>query len=190
MRRRSRGFTLIELLVTISMVGILAAIGTVSMTPLLQKQRLAQGAQQVEQVIRKAQQTAMTQSRPVYLRFAPGMNYTLVVGDPCKPDLKATPLVDSANPRIDAIITENLPSEVSTALSTLDDGTCPAPSNPQDLDKDTAKPNILTFDAQGKVLNNNAGRYVRLRSTAAGNNFGNYDVYVVTILGDVGTAKS
>jgi prepilin-type N-terminal cleavage/methylation domain-containing protein len=190
MRRRSRGFTLIELLVAISMAGILAAIGTVSLTPLLLKQRLAQGAQQIEQIIRKAQQTAMTQSRPVHLRFAPGTSYILIVGDPCKPDLKATPLVDSANPRIGAVITENLPSEVSMTLTTLDDGTCPVPTNVQDLDKDTAKPNILTFDAQGKVLNNNAGRYIRLRSTAAGNNFGNYDVYVVTILGDVGTAKT
>jgi type IV fimbrial biogenesis protein FimT len=63
MQRRNNGFTLTEALVTITMIGIMASISVASLQPLQQKQRLAQAAQQVEQAIRKAQQTAIARSQ-------------------------------------------------------------------------------------------------------------------------------
>jgi prepilin-type N-terminal cleavage/methylation domain-containing protein len=194
MRRRNSGFTLIEMLITVSMAGILAAITTVSIQPQLQKRRLIEGSQQIEQIIRRAQQTAITRSRTTYILFNPGNTYTFVIGDPCKPDTKATPLVDNpANDRIQSVSTENLPTDVNivatVAANSLNDGTCPAPVvGSQDLDLNTAKPNILAFDFQGRVMNNNAGnRYIRLQHAVG--NFGNYDTYILTVLGDIGTVK-
>ena len=195
MRRRSNGFTLIEMLITVSVAGILAAITTASIQPQLQKRRLIEGSQQIEQIIRKAQQTAITRARTTYIQFNPGNTYTFVVGDPCKPDTKATPLVDNpASDRIQSVSTENLPTDVNivapaATANSLSDGTCPAPvAGSQDLNLNTAKPNILAFDFKGRVMNNNAGnRYIRLQHAVG--NLGNYDTYILTTLGDIGTVK-
>jgi prepilin-type N-terminal cleavage/methylation domain-containing protein len=195
MHRRNNGFTLIEMLITVSMAGILAAMTTASIQPLLQKRRLNEGSQQIEQIIRKAQQTAITRARTTYIQFAPGNTYTFVVGDPCRPDTKATPLVDNpAIDRIQSVSTENLPDGVNivaptNAVNALDDKTCPAPvAGSQDLNLNTPKPNILAFDFKGRVMNSNAGnRYIRLQHAVG--NFGNYDTFVLTVLGDIGTVK-
>jgi prepilin-type N-terminal cleavage/methylation domain-containing protein len=198
MRRRSNGFTLIEMLVTISMAGILAAITTASIQPQLQKRRLIEGSQQIEQIIRKAQQTAITKARTTYIQFNlnPVNTYTFVVGDPCRPDTKATPLVDNpAIDRIQSVSTENLPDGVNivapaVAANALNDGVCPAPvAGSQDLNLNIPKPNILAFDFKGRVMNNNAGnRYIRLQHAVG--NFGKYDTFVLTVLGDIGTVQS
>ncbi|MGA7955179.1 MAG: type II secretion system protein [Gloeobacterales cyanobacterium] len=193
MHRRNNGFTLIEVLVTVSIAGILAAITTVSIQPQLQKRRLIEGSQQIEQIIRKAQQTAITRARTTYILFNPGNTYTFVVGDPCKPDIKATPLVDDpTSDRIQSVTTENLPTDVNivATANSPTDGVCPTPTGAQDLNVNTPKPNILAFDFQGRVMNNNAGsRYIRLQLNPVGN-FGNYDTYILTVLGDIGTVKS
>jgi prepilin-type N-terminal cleavage/methylation domain-containing protein len=171
MQRRNNGFTLTEALVTITMIGIMASISVASLQPLQQKQRLAQAAQQVEQAIRKAQQTAIARSQRVYLEFNPdNTSYTLKSGDPCTGVTAA-------------LLTETLPYQiqVNTSIpggSTLNTGGCPGASNM-----------LLPFNFQGMVLNSNAGRFLRLNSTAPGSSFGNYDVYILTELGDVGTAK-
>jgi prepilin-type N-terminal cleavage/methylation domain-containing protein len=194
MRRRTNGFTLIEMLIAVSMIGILAAATTASILPQLQKRRLIEGSQQIEQIIRKAQQTAITRARTTYIQFSPGNTYTFVVGDPCRPDTKATPLVDNpAIDRIQSVSIENLPTDVNivatVAANSLTDDKCPAPVvGSEDRDLDTAKPDILAFDYKGRVMNNNAGnRYVRLQHAVG--NFGNYDTYVLTTLGDIGTVK-
>jgi prepilin-type N-terminal cleavage/methylation domain-containing protein len=194
MRRRSNGFTLIEMLVAVSMIGILAAMTTASIQPQLQKRRLIEGSQQIEQIIRKAQQTAMARARTTYIQFNPGNTYTFVVGDPCKPDTKATPLVDNpAIDRIQSVSIENLPADVNiitvAAPNALDDGLCPAPAaGSQDRPLNTPKPNILAFDFKGRVMNSNSGnRYIRLQHAVG--NFGNYDTYVLTSLGEIGTVK-
>jgi prepilin-type N-terminal cleavage/methylation domain-containing protein len=194
MRRRSDGFTLIEMLVAVSMIGILAAMTTASIQPQLQKRRLIEGSQQIEQIIRKAQQTAMARARTTYVQFAPGNTYIFVVGDPCKPDTRATPLIDNpAIDRIQSVSTENLPDQVNiisiAAPNALDDGLCPAPiAGSQDRLLNTPKPNILAFDFKGRVMNNNTGnRYIRLQHAVG--NFGNYDTYVLTTLGEIGTVK-
>jgi prepilin-type N-terminal cleavage/methylation domain-containing protein len=194
MRRKNNGFTLIETLITVSMAGILAAITTISIQPQLQKRRLIEGSQQIEQIIRKAQQTAITRARTTYIRFSPGNTYTFVVGDPCQPDTQATPLVDNpAIDRIQSVSTENLPADVNivatAAANSLSDSVCPIPTGAQDLAANTPKPNTLAFDFKGRVMNNNAGnRYIRLQHAVG--NFGNYDTYILTTLGDIGTVKS
>jgi prepilin-type N-terminal cleavage/methylation domain-containing protein len=194
MRRRTNGFTLIEMLIAVSMIGILAAATTASILPQLQKRRLIEGSQQIEQIIRKAQQTAITRARTTYIKFSPGNTYTFVVGDPCRPDTKATPLVDNpAIDRIQSVSIENLPTDVNivatAAANSLTDDKCPAPvAGSEDRDLDTAKPDILAFDYKGRVMNNNAGnRYIRLQHAVG--NFGNYDTFVLTTLGDIGTVK-
>jgi prepilin-type N-terminal cleavage/methylation domain-containing protein len=194
MRRRTNGFTLIEMLVAVSMIGILAAATTASILPQLQKRRLIEGSQQIEQIIRKAQQTAIARARTTYIQFAPGNTYTFVVGDYCQPDTLATPLVDNpAIDRIQSISIENLPTDVNivatAAANSLNDGVCPVPAvGSQDRPLNTAKPDILAFDYKGRVMNNNAGnRYIRLQHAVG--NFGNYDTYVLTTLGDIGTVK-
>jgi prepilin-type N-terminal cleavage/methylation domain-containing protein len=193
MRRKNNGFTLIEMLITVSMAGILAAITTASIQPQLQKRRLIEGSQQIEQIIRKAQQTAITRARTTYIRFSPGNTYTFVIGDPCQPDTQATPLVDNpAIDRIQSVSTENLPADVNivatAAANSLSDGVCPTPTGAQDLAVNTAKPDTLAFDFKGRVMNNNAGnRYIRLQHAVG--NFGNYDTYILTTLGDIGTVK-
>jgi type II secretory pathway pseudopilin PulG len=171
MRRKNSGFTLTEALVTFTMIGIIASISVASLQPLQQKQRLAQAAQQVEQAIRRAQQTAISRSQRVYLEFNPdNTSYTLKSGDPCT----GTRTV---------LLTGNLPTQVqvNTSIpggSTLNTGGCPGASNM-----------LLPFNFQGMVMNNNSGRFLRLNSTTPGSNLGNYDVYILTELGDVGTAK-
>lgn len=171
MQRKNNGFTLTEALVTITMIGIMASISVSSLQPLQQKQRLAQAAQQVEQAIRKAQQTAIARSQRVYLEFNPGnTSYTLKSGDPCTGVTVA-------------LLTETLPSQVqvNTSIpggSTLNTGGCPGATNM-----------LVPFNFQGMVMNSNAGRFLRLNSTVPGSSFGNYDVYILTELGDVGTAK-
>jgi prepilin-type N-terminal cleavage/methylation domain-containing protein len=194
MRRRTHGFTLIEMLVAVSMIGILAAATTASILPQLQKRRLIEGSQQIEQIVRKAQQTAITRARTTYIKFSPGNTYTFVVGDPCRPDTKATPLVDNpAIDRIQSVSIENLPTDVNivatVAANSLNDDKCPTPvAGSEDRDLDTPKPDILAFDYKGRVMNNNAGnRYIRLQHAVG--NFGNYDTYVLTTLGDIGTVK-
>jgi prepilin-type N-terminal cleavage/methylation domain-containing protein len=193
MRRKNNGFTLIEMLITVSMAGILATITTASIQPQLQKRRLIEGSQQIEQIIRKAQQTAITRARTTYIRFSPGNTYTFVVGDPCQPDTQATPLVDNpAIDRIQSVSTENLPTDVNivatAAANSLSDGVCPAPTGAQDLALNTAKPDTLAFDFKGRVMNNNSGnRYIRLQHAVG--NYGNYDTFILTTLGDIGTVK-
>jgi type II secretion system protein H len=193
MRRRSSGFTLIEMMITVSMVGVMAAISTASIQPQLQKRRLIEGAQQIEQVLRRAQETAIARARTTYVLFNTGGNtFTFVVGDPCRPDIKATPLVDSAtSDRIQSVSTEILAADVTITSTSFDHGACTAftPTNTNDLTVGTARLNIIAFDFKGRIMNNNAGRFVRLNSTAAGNNFGNYDVYALTILGDIGIVR-
>jgi type II secretion system protein H len=195
MRRKSSGFTLIEMLITVSMVGIMAAMSTASIQPQLQKRRLIEGAQQIEQVLRRAQETAIARARTTYVLFNSGSNtFTFVVGDPCRPDIKATPLVDSAaSDRIQSVSTEVLATDVTITATTFDHGACTAfvPANANDLSVGTTRLNIVAFDYKGRVINNNnnVGKYVRLNSTATGNNFGNYDVYVLTTLGDIGIVK-
>jgi type II secretion system protein H len=167
MHRQRSGFTLTEMLVTISMVGILAAVSTASLQPLLQKQRLAQAAQQVEQAIRKTQQTAITRAQQIYIEFD-NNSYTLGSGNPC------------TVPR-SILATESLPAQIQVNLavpggSTLNTGGClPA-----------LKPLVL-FDFQGMARMNDAGKFVRLNSSSLTGV--NYDVYILSILGDVGTAK-
>jgi type II secretion system protein H len=194
MRRKSSGFTLIEMLITVSMVGIMAAMSTASIQPQLQKRRLIEGAQQIEQVLRRAQETAIARARTTYVLFNSGSNtFNFVVGDPCRPDIKATPLVDSAaSDRIQSVSTEVLATDVAITSTTFDHGACTAfvPANANDLNVGTTRLNIVAFDYKGRVMsNNNVGRYVRLNSTTTGNNFGNYDVYVLTTLGDIGIVR-
>jgi prepilin-type N-terminal cleavage/methylation domain-containing protein len=171
MRRTNDGFTLTEALVTITMIGIMASISVASLQPLQQKQRLGQATQQVEQAIRKAQQTAIARSQRVYIEFNPdNTSYTLKSGDPCS-GTRTT------------LLTETLPAQVQVNTiapggSTLNTGGCPGATNL-----------LLPFNFQGMVMKGNAGRFLRLNSTAPGNNFGNYDVYILTELGDVGIAK-
>lgn len=171
MRRRNDGFTLTEALITITMLGIMASISVASLQPLQQKQRLGQAAKQVEQAIRKAQQTALARSQRVYIEFNPdNISYTLKSGDPCAGTTTT-------------LLTEVLPAQVQVNTSvpggsTLNAGGCPGAMNL-----------LLPFNFQGMVMNGNAGRFLRLNSTAPGNNFGNYDVYILTELGDVGIAK-
>jgi type II secretory pathway pseudopilin PulG len=200
--RNTKAFTAIEVAVVVLMVGALTAIAVPSLQPLLRQRQLSQGVQQVEQFLRRAQQTAINRDRTVYVTYTakngdiPAKQY-LVVGDPCRPDNSANRLIDIAptatapNDRIDSISIEELPSQVDIDLvsTNFDDGTCPAPITANDMPQGTANPDTIVFDFQGQVRNN-PGRFVRLRLAGTTGDPGTKDTYVLTQLGDVGTVSN
>jgi Tfp pilus assembly protein FimT len=202
MIRNTKAFTAIEVAVVVVMAGVLAAIAIPSLQPLLQQRQLSQGVQQVEQFLRRAQQTAINRDRTVYVTYtartatAPARQI-LVVGDPCRPDDPANRLNDvppsatQANDRIDSISIEELPSQVDIDLAStnFDDGTCPAPITANDMPAGTANPATIVFDFQGQVRSN-PGRFVRLRLAGTTGDPGTKDTYVLTQLGDVGTVSN
>lgn len=167
MLRQRSGFTLTEMLVTISMVGILAVMSTASLQPLLQKQRLAQAAQQVEQAIRKTQQTAITHAQQMYIEFD-NSSYMIGAGNPC-----TVPRSILSEERLPVQIQINLAVPGGSSLNT---GGCPSALKP-----------LVLFDFQGMARMNDAGKFVRLSSSSLTGV--DYDVYILSILGDVGTAK-
>lgn len=59
-----KGFTLIELLITFAVIGILAAISTVSFVTYNQSQSLANAAKDIEQMIAVAKSRAQSQVKP------------------------------------------------------------------------------------------------------------------------------
>jgi type II secretory pathway pseudopilin PulG len=196
--RNTKAFTAIEVAVVVLMVGALTAIAVPSLQPLLRQRQLSQGVQQVEQFLRRAQQTAINRDRTVYVTYTakngdiPAKQY-LVVGDPCRPDDSTNRLKDDAgNDRIDGISIEELPSQVDIdiASTTLDDTACPARISADDMPIGTTNLDTLVFDFQGQVRNGNSGRFVRLRLAGTTDTAGTRDTYVLTQLGDVGTVSN
>lgn len=61
--RHSQGYTLTEMLVVIVMIGVVIAVGTMSLFPLLQRQRVRAAANVARNVIRLAQTNAMKERR-------------------------------------------------------------------------------------------------------------------------------
>lgn len=61
--RNSQGYTLTEMLVVIVLIGTLIAVGTMSLFPLLQRQRVRAAANVARNVIRLAQTNAMKERR-------------------------------------------------------------------------------------------------------------------------------
>jgi Tfp pilus assembly protein FimT len=206
MRNDRRGFTALESAVTVVFLGVLASVATASVTPLVERWRLREAAQEIEQVLRRAQQYAIARDRTVYVSFNnPGaaaagavsrptnQSYTLVVGDPCRPDDKNQRLNDLATSDRNALsITNQLPPQINLDLTTLNYGTCPTPVGTNDMPTTTNNANIVAFDYQGKLLQatntdpSNAGKYIQM-STLRGNAARRCQIYTLTQLGDVGT---
>jgi len=199
--RNKKAFTAIEIAVAVVLIGTLTAIAVPSLRPLLQKRQLEQATQQVEQFLRRAQQTAINRDRTVYVLYTakngtvPAKQY-LVIGDPCRPDTSTNRLTDIAgNDRIDGISIEELPIQVDIDLTAtnFDDGNCPNPAtsystvNANDMPTTTTNPDTVVYDFQGQIRNNNSGRSVRLRMAGSLGSPGTRDTYVLTQLGDVGT---
>jgi type II secretory pathway pseudopilin PulG len=204
MIRNTKAFTAIEVAVVVLMVGALTAIAVPSLQPLLQQRQLSQGVQQVEQFLRRAQQTAINRDRNVYVTYTakngniPAKQF-LVVGDPCRPDDRTNRLNDvppsatQINDRIDGISVEELPSQVDIDIvsTNLNEIGCPAPTNANDMPQGTANLDTIVFDFQGQVRNgNNAGGFVRLRLAGTTGTAGTKDTFVLTQLGDVGTVSN
>ncbi len=202
--RNTKAFTAIEVTVVVVMFGALAAIAIPSLQPLLRQKQLGQGVQQVEQFLRRAQQTAINRDRTVYVIYTakngtvPARQY-MVVGDPCRPDTSTNRLSDIAgNDRIDGIAIEDLPSQVDIDLvsTNFDDGTCPNPAtaynptNTNDMPTTTTNPDTVVFDFQGQVRNGNSGNFVRLRLAGTAGNTSTTDTFILTQLGDVGTISN
>lgn len=196
--RNKKAFTAIEIAVVVVLIGTLAAIAIPSLRPLLQQRQLGQATQQVEQFLRRAQQTAINRDRTVYVLYTaangtvPAKQF-LIIGDPCRPDTSADRLSDiSGNDRIDGISIEELPSQVDIDLTTtnFDDGNCPNPTNANDMPAGTTNPDTLAFDFQGQVRNSNSGRFVRLRLAGTTGTTGTRDTFLLTQLGDVGTVSN
>ncbi|MBC7883757.1 MAG: type II secretion system protein [Anaerolineae bacterium] len=200
--RNKKAFTAIEIAVVVVLIGALAAIAIPSLRPLLQQRQLGQATQQVEQFLRRAQQTAINRDRTVYVLYTaangsvPAKQY-LVVGDPCRPDTSTDRLSDiPGNDRIDGISIEELPSQVDIdlAATSFDDGNCPDPATTystvntaNDMPTTTTNPNTIVFDFQGQVRNSNSGKSVSLRLAGTTGPSGTRDTFVLTQLGDVGT---
>ncbi|WP_164920735.1 prepilin-type N-terminal cleavage/methylation domain-containing protein [Thermosynechococcus vestitus] len=69
MERRQRGYTMTEVLVVIVVIAIVVGIGTMSLFPLLQRQRVRAAANNARNVLRLAQATAKKQKLPWIAAF-------------------------------------------------------------------------------------------------------------------------
>jgi prepilin-type N-terminal cleavage/methylation domain-containing protein len=176
--RAPKGFTAIELVVTIVIAGILASLAVASFGPLLANRRLREASQQVEQVIRKAQQLARTKDRTTYIRFNPvsaanpGNIYTLVTGKPCGAD----PVASN---------TDTLGQNMQILSTTFNYGTCTTGAK-----AGVAQQNIIAFDNRGDLenvtgtssVNQCIGISESLQNSQAG-----YFVCIMTASGDIGS---
>jgi prepilin-type N-terminal cleavage/methylation domain-containing protein len=173
--RAPKGFTAIELVVTIVIAGILSSLAVASLGPLLANRRLREASQQVEQVIRKAQQLARTKDQTTYVRFDnPGNTYTLFTGKPCG----AAPTSSNTD-----TLGQNMQIP-NTAFNTFNYGTCtsgPANGVPQR--------NIIAFDNRGNLANvtgSSVDQCIGI-SDSLQNSQAGYFVCIMTSSGDIGS---
>ena len=66
---RIKGFTLIEVLVVLSIIAVIVAFTIPAMAPALKGSKLRQSADQLEALLAGAHQRAITENRPVEVRF-------------------------------------------------------------------------------------------------------------------------
>ncbi|MEE2724274.1 MAG: prepilin-type N-terminal cleavage/methylation domain-containing protein, partial [Verrucomicrobiota bacterium] len=66
---RIKGFTLIEVLVVLSIIAVIVAFTIPAMAPALKGSKLRQSADQLEALLARAHQKAITENSPVEVRF-------------------------------------------------------------------------------------------------------------------------
>jgi prepilin-type N-terminal cleavage/methylation domain-containing protein len=163
--RAPKGFTSIELVVTIVIAGILSSLAVASLGPLLANRRLREAAQQVEQVIRKAQQLARTRDQITYVSFdSPGNTYTLFAGNPCS----AVPSTPTN--------TDTLGQNMQIPSTTLN-FTCPVSGAPRQ--------NIIAFDNRGYLAYPSSVNQCIGVGDSTTNSQSGYFVCIMTASGDV-----
>lgn len=88
----SRGFTLIEMLAVLGIIGVVAAIAAPAVLGVINSTRITQAGDEISGLISQAQQIAVSESRPVEVRFY-RMQDGRAVGDDVQPQYRGIMIV-------------------------------------------------------------------------------------------------